>query len=392
MISGKLPRGVIALGIGSLFMDLSSELIHSLLPLYMASVLGASMTAIGMIEGVAEATAAITKIFSGAISDYFRKRKFLLVLGYGLSALTKPVFPLAENIIWVFGARFADRIGKGIRGAPRDALVADITPRELRGAAFGLRQSLDSVGAFLGPLLSLGLMILLTGDIRAVLWIAVVPAWLTVMILIAAVKEPEYSGQTPKTKPGLSLSGARRLGHGFWLVAALGAIFTLARFSEAFLILRAQDLGLSLSYAPAIMIVMNVVYAGAAYPAGLAADRSSPRTLLLAGLFVLILADAMLALAPSPSFALLGAGFWGMHMALTQGLLTKLVADAAPPDLRGTAFGIFNLVTGAALLLASLIAGILWHTFGAAATFFAGAFFAALAAMGLIVYRPRHEK
>jgi MFS family permease len=382
----KLPKGIWALGFVSMFMDSSSELVHSLLPIFMTT-LGASMVTIGVIEGFAEAAAAITKVFSGAISDYFQKRKLLAVIGYGLAAITKPVFPLATSIGWVFGARFVDRIGKGIRGAPRDALVAEITPEQLRGAAYGLRQALDSVGAFVGPLLAIAFMAWLANDIKAVLWVAVLPAFIAVLLLIVGVREPESLARSAAHKNPLSLNNAKRLRLRYWLVVGLGAVFTLARFSDAFLILRAQDVGLAIGYVPVIMIVMNVVYSIFAYPAGAAADRISARTLLLVGLGVLVVADIVLAMAASPGVALLGSAFWGLHMALTQGLLSKLVADTAPADLRGTAFGIFNLVSGAALLLASVIAGSLWSMFGASATFIAGASFAALAAMGLLLYR-----
>lgn len=375
------------LGFGSLFMDTSSELVHSLLPIFMVTVLGASVITIGLIEGIAEATAAITKVFSGAISDYFRKRKLLVVLGYGLAALTKPVFPLATTIGWVFAARFVDRIGKGIRGAPRDALIADMVAPPLRGAAYGLRQALDSIGAFLGPLLAVAFMLWLANDIKAVLWVAVVPAFIAVLLLIVALREPEPSQPAAAPRSPLTLRQARHLSRRYWLIVALGAVFTLARFSEAFLILRAQDVGLALTYVPAIMIVMNVVYALLAYPAGAAADRLSARTLLVFGLGVLVVADIVLAMAASAWTVFLGAAFWGLHMALTQGLLSKLVADAAPVDMRGTAFGVFHLVSGGALLLASVIAGLLWSMFGAAATFYAGAAFAALAALGLLIFR-----
>ncbi|MDA3876165.1 MAG: MFS transporter [Halothiobacillus sp.] len=384
-----LPKGIWVLGFGSMFMDISSELVHSLLPVFMATVLGASMVTIGLIEGIAEAAAAITKVFSGAISDYFRKRKFLVVLGYGLGAITKPVFPLATTIEWVFGARFVDRIGKGIRGAPRDALVADIAPPQLRGAAYGLRQALDSTGAFLGPLLAVAFMIWFANDIKSVLWVAVVPALIAVLLLIVALREPEPSPHASAPGNHLTLTDAKRLSRRYWLIVALGAVFTLARFSEAFLILRALDVGLAAGYVPVIMIVMNVVYAVFAYPAGVAADRLSARTLLVFGLALLVAADIVLAMASSPWIALLGAAFWGLHMAFTQGLLSKLVADTAPVELRGTAFGLFNLVSGGALLLASVIAGLLWSVFGASATFIAGATFAALAAMGMLLYRPQ---
>lgn len=370
-----------------MFMDMSSELVHSLLPLFMVTVLGASMTTIGMLEGIAEATAAVTKVFSGALSDHFRKRKALVVLGYSLAAVTKPVFPLASTIGWVAGARLVDRIGKGIRGAPRDAMIADLEPR-FRGAAYGLRQALDSAGAFLGPLLAVVFMIWFAGDMAAVLWVAVVPAFIAVLLLIVGVQEPAATGHSSGPRPSLTITTVTRLPRRYWLVVTLGAVFTLARFSEAFLVLRARDVGLTTGYVPVIMVVMNLAYSACAYPAGAAADRVAGRVLLLAGLAVLVAADLVLAIARTPAAAFAGAALWGLHMALTQGLLSKLVADAAPRDLRGTAFGCFNLVSGVMLLLASLIAGLLWDAFGAQATFAAGAGFAVLAAAGVLFYRP----
>ena len=390
-VDRKLPSGIWVLGFVSLFMDVSSELVHSLLPIFMTTVLGASMVTVGIIEGVAEGIAATTKVFSGALSDYFRKRKILVVTGYAIGALTKPVFPLATSIGWVFGARFVDRIGKGIRGAPRDALIADITPPPLRGAAYGLRQALDSVGAFVGPLLAVVFMIVFANDIKSVLWIAVIPAFIAVFLLIVALREPESTENTIHSRKHLTLRDAKRLPLGYWFVVILGAVFTLARFSEAFLILRAQDVGLAIGYVPAIMIVMNIVYSLFSYPAGVAADRLSARKLLVFGLGLLIVADVILAMAVSPPLAFVGVAFWGLHMAFTQGLLSKLVADTAPSELLGTAFGVFNLVSGGVLLPASVIAGALWSIYGASATFIAGASFAALAALGLLFYRPTIE-
>ncbi len=384
-----LPAGIWALGFGSLFMDVSSEMIHSLLPIFMVTTLGASMVTVGVIEGIAEATAAVLKVFSGALSDYLGKRKFLMILGYGLAAFTKPIFPLAASIGWVFTARFVDRIGKGIRGAPRDALVADITPEQLRGAAYGLRQALDSVGALLGPLLAVVFMIRLADDIRAVMWVAVVPAFIAVALLMIYVREPESAHGPGHIKAPLTLADTKRLPLRYWLVVLLGAVFTLARFSEAFLVLRAEDVGLALGYVPVVMVVMNVFYAAAAYPAGAAADRFRQRTLLLIGLALLIAADAVLAAAAGAMAVFAGAALWGLHMAFTQGLLSKLVADTVPAQLRGTGFGIFNLVSGGALLLASVIAGALWSAIGPSATFLAGAGFAAVAAIGLLTLRRR---
>jgi MFS family permease len=388
----SLPVGIWAMGMSSMFMDISSELIHSLLPIFMATGLGASMVTIGIIEGVAEASAAITKIFSGALSDYLRKRKLLMVFGYSLAAFSKPIFPLATSIGWVFGARFVDRVGKGIRGAPRDALVADIAPPESRGAAYGLRQALDSVGAFLGPLLAVIFLAWFANDIRSVMWIAVLPAFIAVALLILYVREPERGTTDKKPRAPLRLVDVKRLSLRYWLVVLLGAVFTLARFSEAFLVLRAQDVGLGIGYVPFVMIVMNVFYASFAYPAGAASDRFSPRSMLLAGLVLLIAADVLLAVAAAPLMALVGAALWGLHMALTQGLLSKLVADTSPAELRGTAFGVFNLVSGVALLLASIIAGEMWNSFGASATFVAGAVFAAVASVGLLAYRARPQR
>jgi MFS family permease len=388
-----MPAGIWALGLGSMFMDISSELVHSLLPLFMVGVLGASMVTVGVVEGVAEATAAIVKVFSGALSDYLGRRKLIVVLGYGLSALTKPMFPLATSMSWVFLARFLDRVGKGIRGAPRDALVAEIAPPALRGAAYGLRQALDSVGAFLGPLLAVALMAWFANDLKAVLWVAVLPAFIAVALLAAAVREPAGLQRGPEIRAPLAWSDAKRLPMRYWLIVLLGAVFTLARFSEAFLVLRAQGLGLALGLVPMVFVVMNVVYAAVAYPAGAAADRFSARGLLIFGLAMLVAADVVLAAAASPVPVLAGAALWGVHMGLTQGLLSKLVADNAPAELLGSAFGIFNLVSGGALLLASVIAGALWSAFGAPATFAAGAVFAALAALGLAVaaFRARPE-
>jgi MFS family permease len=386
-----LPAGVWALGFGSLFMDMSSELIHSLLPVFMVTSLGASMVTIGVIEGVAEATAAVMKVFSGALSDYLGKRKFLMVLGYALAALTKPIFPLATSVGWVFAARSVDRVGKGIRGAPRDALIADITPPELRGAAYGLRQALDSVGAVLGPLSAVALMVWLGNDIRAVMWFALVPALITVTLLMVYVREPERVPRGRALKASLGMQHVKRLPLRYWLVVLAGAVFTLARFSEAFLVLRAQDVGLAPGRVPLVLIVMNVSYAAAAYPAGAAADRVSRRNLMLLALGLLIGADLALALAAAPLAVFAGAALWGLHMAFTQGLLSKLVAETCPADLLGTGFGVFNLASGAALLLASVIAGFLWSALGASVPFLAGAAFAAVAAVGLLVagqYRP----
>ena len=380
----KIPRTVWALGAVSLLMDLSSELVHSLLPVLMVTVLGASMLAVGVVEGIAEATASIVKLFSGAISDRLRRRKPIVVLGYGLAALSKPLFPLAASVPLVLGARFMDRVGKGIRGAPRDALIADVTPEGARGAAYGLRQALDTVGAMLGPLAAIALMLALANDVRSVLWWAVVPATLAVVVLVAFVREPA-GAVAPLQRP--VFKSFHQIGMRTWLVVAVGAVLTLARFSEAFLVLRALGLGFALAMVPIVLVVMNVAYTATAYPAGVAADRGHRKALLVWGLVALIASD--LVIASSASWALFFAGvvLWGLHMGLTQGLLSTLVADAAPADLRGTAFGVFHLVSGVAMLLASVIAGVLWDAYGPAWNFYAGAAFTALALLGLLAVR-----
>jgi len=379
-----MPASVWALGFTSMFMDMSSELVHSLLPVFMSTVLGTSMLTIGIVEGIAEATASITKVFSGVLSDRWNKRKSLVVFGYGLSAFTKPIFPLASSIGWVAGARFMDRVGKGIRGAPRDALIADITPVEIRGAAYGLRKAMDSVGAVVGPVFAVGAMMLFANNIQSVLWVGVVPGLIAVALLIGGVKEPDQVGSGSAKR--IRMADLKELPSGYWLIVGLGAIFTLARFSEAFLILRGQQAGMPLAYLPVVFIVMNVVYTAGAYPAGVASDKMSHTALLLSGVTVLIAADLVLATAGGPASVLVGVALWGVHLALTQGLFSKLVADFAPADLRGTAFGVFNLISGVALLGGSVIAGGLWNYYGAPATFYVGAAFAAATAVGVGVY------
>jgi len=379
-----MPASIWALGLTSMFMDMSSELVHSLLPVFMSTVLGTSMLTIGIVEGIAEATASITKVFSGVLSDRWNKRKSLVVFGYGLSAFTKPIFPLATSIGWVAGARFMDRVGKGIRGAPRDALIADITPAEIRGAAYGLRQAMDSVGAVVGPLFAVGAMMLFANNIQSVLWVGVAPGIIAVALLVGGVKEPDQVGSGSSKR--IRMADLKLLEQGYWLIVGLGAIFTLARFSEAFLILRGQQAGIPLAYLPVVFIVMNVVYTAGAYPAGVASDKMSHTTLLLSGVAVLIAADLVLATAGGPVSVLLGVALWGVHLALTQGLFSKLVADFAPAALRGTAFGVFNLISGIALLGGSVIAGGLWNYYGAPATFYVGAGFAAATAAGMGVY------
>ena len=380
-----IPRSIWAIGFVSMFMDISSEMIHALLPIYLTTVLGASALSVGFIEGIAEAIASITKLFSGALSDWLGKRKLLAVIGYGLAALAKPVFPLATSIGWIITARFVDRIGKGIRGAPRDALVDDIAPPALRGAAFGLRQSLDTTGAFLGPMFAILLMWWSANNFKLTFWVAVIPAFIALALIVFAVKEPPQIAPLKNAKIPLSLAAMKKLGRRYWVVIALASLFTLARFSEAFLILRAQAAGLPLMLIPAVLVVMNIAYALSSYPVGVLSDRMSRTTILSVGIAILIAADLVLGLNTSLTSIAVGTILWGLHMGFTQGILSTLVADSAPPNLRGTAFGFYNLFTGLALLAASIIAGGLWDKFGPQTTFIAGAGFAVVALFGLLV-------
>lgn len=386
----RIPATVWVLGLVSLLTDVSSELIHSLLPLFLVGSLGVSVLAVGVIEGIAESTALVTKVFSGMLSDHWGRRKGLALFGYALAALTKPVFAMATGVGAVVAARFVDRVGKGIRGAPRDALVADVTPPQIRGAAYGLRQSLDTVGACVGPLLATVLMLLWANDFRAVFWVAVIPAAAAVLLLLLGVREP--AGE----RPGTAINPLRReafasLPAAYWKVVTLGAIFTLARFSEAFLVLRAAELGVQVAWVPLVMVAMNLVYASTAYPFGKLSDRVDSRWLLATGLLVLIASDLALALASDWLVLGLGVALWGIQMGITQGLLAAMVARTAPAGLRGTGFGVFNLASGLCMLIASTLAGLLWQWAGSAATFWAGAGLASLTLLSLIVHGRRLE-
>ena len=376
------------LGFVSLLMDISSEMIHSLLPMFLVGTLGVSVLAVGIIEGIAESTALISKVFSGALSDYLGRRKGLAVLGYAMGAFTKPVFAMAGGVGAVVAARFIDRVGKGIRGAPRDALLADITPPEVRGAAFGLRQSLDTVGAFVGPLLAIVLMLAWSNDFRAVFWVAAVPGALAVALLVVGIREAPRAAHHQPVNP-IRRQALVRLGSAYWRVVVIGAIFTLARFSEAFLVLRAQQVGIAAAWVPLVMVAMNLVYAGSAYPFGKLSDTVSHRKLLAGGLVVLIASDLVIGSAVDWRLLMFGVALWGVHMGMTQGLLAAMVADTAPADLRGTAYGFFNLLSGIAMLASSVIAGLLWDSLGSAFTFYAGAGFATLTLVSLIGLRSR---
>lgn len=389
MKTPRIPRAVWVLGVVSLLMDTSSEMIHSLLPVFIVVHLNASATALGVIEGAAEAVSLFTRAFSGALSDLAGRRKPLAVMGYSLSALTKPLFALAGNIQVVFAARFMDRIGKGIRGAPRDAMVADMTDERVRGAAFGLRQSLDSLGAILGPLCAGGLMIVLSGNIRGVFWAAAAPGILAAVLLVTGVREPAQSPSSTTPQRTTFRGALRRLKAPFWIVTIFGSLFTLARFSEAFLLLRAQSLGVKEAHIPLFLMAMNAVYTLSAFPAGFLSDRLGRLGMITAGGAVLVASEIVLALAHSPLTAMAGVALWGLHMGLTQGVFSSLVAQTCPEDLKGSAFGIFSLAGGSAMLLASIIAGVLWDAMGPHATFTAGAVMGSVSIGGLLLMQSR---
>ena len=372
-----LPRNVWVLGFVSLFMDLSSEIYHSLLPAFITLVLGLPATALGAIDGVAEATANFAKLFSGRLSDRSLKRKPWIMAGYGLAAVSKPLFPIATSAPALMLARFADRVGKGIRGSPRDAMIADETPPEIRGRAFGLRQALDTVGALLAPLAAIGLMALLASDIRAVFWIAIIPAAISFLLAWLVLQEPEQQLGPIRKSP--FFAGFRELGKDTKRLLQLGFLFTLARFSEAFLILKGIDIGLSEALSPLTLAIFNLAYVGLAYPAGALSDRTSPRALLIAGMGVLIAGNLVLAQTGNFAGLAIGTALWGAHMALTQGIFARMIADSAPERLRATSFGAFYFVTGIGTLLASLGAGWLWDREGASATFLTSAGIAAVA-------------
>ncbi|TAH46859.1 MAG: MFS transporter [Elusimicrobia bacterium] len=382
-----IPRSVWALGLVSLFTDIGSEMVHSLLPLLLVGSLGASGLIVGLIEGTAEALVLIVKVFSGYLSDAWGRRKPLVLLGYGLAALSKPLFPMAGSATTIVAARLLDRFGKGIRGAPRDALIADVTPVEIRGSAFGLRQAMDTLGAVVGPLSAVALMTVLLGDIRAVLWFAVLPGLIAVALIVFAVREPESTAR-PARLP-ITREGLASLGKPYWMLVAVAALLALARFSEAFLILRGAQLGLADAHVPLVLVAMSVVYALSAWPSGSFSDRYGRRALFVVGVLVLVLADGVLALATGPVGVFAGAALWGLHLGMTQGVLSAMIVDASGAQRRGTAFGVYGLATGIGLLMASVAAGAVWDGWGGQSTFAMGGVLAVITLAAAMLWMPR---
>jgi MFS family permease len=379
----KLPRTIWMLGLTSLLMDGSSEIVHAVLPLLLVNGLGSSVFLVGIIDGLAEATASITKIFSGALSDHWRNRKWIAAFGYALSACSKVLFPIAATPLAVFFGRFADRLGKGIRGAPRDALVADWVAPEHRGYAYGVRQSMDNMGAVIGPLLAILLLQLYAGDVAPVLWWAVVPAVLSVSVMMIGVQEADSDAPRVARPFPLKTSELRQLGRPFWLAMGFLFVLLLPRFSEAFQILRAQDVGVPAAWAPMALVVMNLVSVPLTPIAGIWSDRVGRNRVIGLGFLLLIASHMAMALATGPMLVWIGAGIWGVHLALTQGIFSALVADHAPAHLRGTAFGVFNLAAGIAIFVGSAAMGFAWDQLGAGTAF---ALAAAVNALGLVLF------
>lgn len=381
-INVKLPKQIWALGFVSLLMDISSESIQGVLPIYLISSMGATATTLGLFEGVTEAMALVVKVFSGSLSDWMKKRKPLVIAGYFMGAISKPLFALANSVSMIFFIRLFDRIGKGVRGAPRDALMADIVPNNLRGQAFGLRQSLDTIGAFIGPILAMIVLSISNNDFSLLFWIAAIPGFLAVGVLFFGVHEKERS-ESIRPMSRLQFSDLKNFKKDYWLVVLLGCIFQLSRFSEAFLILKGKELGLPIESSPLVFIVMNIVYALTAYPIGNLSDKIGRSFFLIMGFIILIVADVLLATTSSIYLTFIGIALWGLHMGFSQGVLSAMVADTCPPQYKGTAYAFYNLFSAVALMLASTIAGSLWDNFGSQMTFFTGA---GLAMVSLLLY------
>ena len=364
----RLPRQVAILGVISLLTAMSSAMVYGLLPVFLVKVLGASTASVGVIEGIAEAMMSLARIFSGRASDWMGRRKPLVLLGYAVSAVNKVMFPLAGTVSIVFAARVIDRIGKGLRDAPRDAFMTDVTPAKVRGSGFGLRLAFYTTGFVIGPLAAMEVMQLSGDNFRLVFWLAVIPAVLAIIILIFGITEHASTKFVPR--PLLLRRSEFALFTGaFWWAIAVASLLSLARFSYAFLILKAYGIGVDAAYVPIVLVLMHLVYAAAAYPFGVLADHMDRRLQLGIGAAILIAADMVLATANVGWMAAIGAGLWGLQMAATQGLLSASVADAAPEELRGTAFGIYDMSVGLATFVASAAAGALWMVGGSPLAF-----------------------
>jgi len=389
----KIPKSIWALGFVSMFMDVSTEMIHSLLPIYLVSILGVSAIAVGMIEGIAESTSLLIRIFSGTLSDYLGKRKLIATIGYGIAAATKPLFAIATSLNVIMAARFVDRLGKGIRGAPRDALIGDLSPLSIRGACFGLRQSLDNVGAIAGPLIAILLMWLFANNIKAVFWAATIPAFVSFFIILVVVKEPkkEHHYNQEEQKP-FNIKDVAKLHSSFWWVIVIAVVISFARMSEAFLVLKAQDAGFELMYIPLVLVIMNLIYASTSYPAGKLSDKIDRMHLLSLGTLILLISDLLLAYATTHIHTMLGVALWGLHMGVTQGIFAALIVDKTPAHLYGTAFGIFNFLCGLAILFGNIIAGWIWSVHGAQLTFLFSSSLVGLMFLIILINEYRHRK
>jgi len=383
----RLSPNIALLGLVSLLTATSSAMVYGLLPVFLVKVLGASIGIVGVMEGLAEASNSAMRLLSGITSDWIGRRKPVVAFGYLLSAANKLVFPMAESVSIVFVARLVDRFGKGVRDAPRDALISDLTPSHIRGSGFGLRTALYTMGFVLGPLAAIGLMVASGDNFRLVFAIAVAPAFAAVGILLFAIGEdPAQSSREARFR--IRLSHLSRLPAAFWWSISVASLLSLARYSPAFLVLKASDVGIDPAFVPLILVFTHTVFSAAAYPFGALADRVDHRLQLALAVAVLLAADLVLAAGGTMVTAFLGASLWGLQMGVSEGLLSASVANAAPDDLRGTAFGIYQLAFGLAAFGASGTAGALWSIGGPPLAFGVSACVAA-GVVPVLAFRPK---
>jgi MFS family permease len=371
----------------SLLTDLSSDMIFPLLPAFLVGVLGASATGLGLIEGIAEGTAAFLKLGSGWISDRIRRRKELVVLGYGLSGLVKPLMALAMAPWHVLAIRFADRTGKGVRSAPRDSLLAAASDPETRGRAFGMHRAMDTIGAILGPLVALGVLALAPGGYRLLFGLAAIPAVLSLVVLVGFVKDRRPTDEERTDKPVLSATGGR-LERRYLKLLVVVLIFTLGNSSDAFLLLKAERTGVAVLFLPLLWLCFNVVYSGTSWIAGDWSDRVGRRLIVTGGFLVYAIVYVGFALASASWQIWLLFLLYGAYYGLTDGVLRATVADVVTAEKRGAAYGLYYALSGGALLIASLLAGWLWDQAGPSAPFMLGAGLAVVAAVLGWVWMP----
>jgi MFS family permease len=386
-VRARLGRNVLALAAVSLLTDVASDMTYPLLPLFLATTLGASATAVGAIEGAAESTAALLKLASGWLSDRVSRRKPLVLAGYGIASLIRPLIGLAQSVTQVLGIRVTDRIGKGIRTAPRDALVADSVDPAIRGRAFGFHRAADHAGAVIGPLLAFALLRWGGLEVRQIFLLTAIPGALAVLALLVGVRE--VPREMPEASRKLDLRAP--LGRRFWSFLAVLLVFTLGNSTDAFLLLRARDLGIDAALIPILWALLHVVKSLSSTPGGALSDRIGRKPLLVAGWILYAAVYFALARADAAWQAWALFAVYGIYFGLTEGVEKALVADLVPEDRRGAAFGWYNLALGIAALPASLIFGTIWDRAGAPAAFGFGAAMALAAAIGIAFVAPVRE-